>query len=238
MYQSLPQLAGYLKDLSHSILGTKNYSGLRMSHHGNDINVWDGTQPPINRGVIQVIDIIGQPTWVDQFTIHLKVVLRADLHVGDTFTLPPNIIMALGPNANPIGGNNSASPQRTHLTVEGMTFRIYRILHVGDFRSPHGADWSTNYEANVAGEGGVTPPGADTGDSIKKSDQQQNPNDAPTSTDPPPPPIIPGLPSQPPLDTTTPQKLGVYPPLPPDRSSKVTFGSVFQRSGARRYSRG
>jgi hypothetical protein len=236
MYQSLPQVAGYLKDLSRSILGTKNYNGIRMSHRGNNIDVWDGTQPPINRGIIQVIDIIGQPTWVNQFQIHLKTVLRADLHVGDTFELPPNIIMALGPDANPLGDQGSASPQRTHLTVEGMTFRIYRILHVGDFRSPHGSDWSTNYEAEVAGEGGVTPPGADTGEKINQSNQQQNPTDAPTSEEPPSS-TIPGLPTQPPL-STAPQSFGVIPPLPRDRSTPTTFGSVYRRDGIRRYGRG
>ena len=228
MYQNMQQYAGFLKDLSHSILGAKNYDGIKMSSHGNTIDVTDGTQPAINQGIIQVVDIIGQPTWVDQFTIHLKVVLRADLHIRDSFTLPPNILIALGPDANPLGPNGSASPQRGHITVEGMTFTINRILHVGDFRSPHGSDWSTNYEAQVAGEGGITPPNTDTGRSIDNSSNNQNPNNAPPTENPPA--AIPGFPSPVPQLSNLRTPLRVFPLLPVDRfPGTISFGSTFKR---------
>jgi hypothetical protein len=236
MYQNMKQYAGYLKSLSQSVLGTKNYNGIQTSSHDNTIHVWDGTQPPINMGTIRVIDLIGQPGWIDQQRIHVKTVLRADLHIGDAFTLPPGIPMGVSADANVLGSGGAASPQRGHVTVEGMSFRIYRILHVGDFRSPHGADWSTNYEAQVAGEGGVSPPAADTGANVNSSSQNQNPNNSPTSQDSPPPPtFIPGLPPNVPTIDIAPQSSRVIPPLPRDPKSNVTYGSVYSRKGVRRY---
>jgi hypothetical protein len=139
--------------------------------------------------------------------------------------------MGVSADANVLGLGGAASPQRGHITVEGMVFRIYRILHVGDFRSPHGADWSTNYEAQVASEGGISPPGADTGDSITNSNQNQNPNNAPTSQDSPN--VLPSS-ELPTISNPNPQ-LRVFPPLPLDRQSKVVFGSVYNRRGVRRY---
>jgi hypothetical protein len=232
MYQNMKQYAGYLKNLSQSVLGTKNYNGIQSSSHDGTLNIWDGTQPPIAQGVVSVIDLIGQPGWIDQQRVHVKCVLRADLHIGDSFTLPPGIPMGVSATANVLGADGAASPQRGHVTVEGMVFRIYRILHVGDFRSPHGADWSTNYEAQVASEGGVSPPGADTGSSITDSSNKQNPNNSPTSQDPPP---LTGSPVVPDLPTIGPQSLRVFPPLPRDSRSNVVFGSVYSRRGARRY---
>jgi hypothetical protein len=229
MYQSMSQVMPFLKNLSQSILGAKNYTGVRAASYGDTVHVFDGTQPPINSGLIQVIDIIGQPTWIDQQRIHLKTVLRADLHIGDRFTLPSNILMALSPEANVLGANGAASPQRSHVTVEGMVFRIYKILHVGDFRSPHGSDWSSNYEAQVEGEGGTTPPGADSGASVNSSSQQQNPNNQPTSEEPPAVPSqIPGVTVPPSIDTT-PQKLGISPPFKKDIPQNVSFGSKYTR---------
>jgi hypothetical protein len=232
MYQNMMQYAGYIKQASQSIMGTKNYNGVHMSSHDNTVTVWDGTQPPINQGVVSVIDLIGQPGWIDQQRIHVKCVLRADLHLNDSFTLPPGIPMGVSADSNVLGLGGAASPQRGHITVEGMVFRIYKILHVGDFRSPHGADWSTNYEAQVASEGGISPPGADTGKTLDNSNQNQNPNDSPTSQDSPLPPASPS--DLPTVGNPNPQ-LRVFPPLPRDRQSKVTFGSVYSRRGARRY---
>jgi hypothetical protein len=233
MYQNMKQFAGYIKNLSQSILVTKNYGGVHMSSHGNNIDVWDGTQPPINTGLVSVIDLIGQPGWIDQQRVHVKCVLRADLHINDSFTLPPGIPMLQSADANVLGAGGAASPQRGHVTVEGMVFRIYKILHVGDFRSPHGADWSTNYEAQVASESGLTPPGTDPGTSVTNSNQNQNPNNSPTNQDSPLPPAQPS--DLPTIGNPNPQSR-VFPVLPYDRQSKIVFGSVYNRRSVRRYS--
>jgi hypothetical protein len=229
IYQTMSQYAGYLKNLSHSIMGAKGYGGLKMSSHDNNINVWDGTQPPINEGLISVIDLVGQPTWVDQFLVHIKTVLRADLHIGDVITLPSNILMALGPNANVIGANGPASPQRSNLSFHG-SFRITKITHVGDFRSPHGSDWTTNYECSVETEdGGVLTQGSNA---IDSSSQQQNSNNAPVNNNPPPPPIEGG--QQPGFDTAPTPQIMMWPSSRLNAKS-TGFGSVYRRGKARRY---
>ena len=232
IYQSMSQYAGYLKNLSHSIMGVKGYGGLKMTSHDNNIHVFDGTQPSITAGIVSVIDLIGQPTWVDQLKVHIKTILRGDLKIGDIITLPPNIMWKVGPDANAIGANGAASPQRTNLSFNG-SFQITKITHVGDFRSPHGTDWSTNYECSVQTEGGqVLTEGSDA---IDKSNQNQNPNNAPVNNNPPDlSPSIPGTGTGVPQMLNTRASLRVAPPFKHDIPSKVSFGSLHKR-GVRRY---
>jgi hypothetical protein len=47
-----------------------------------------------------------------------------------------------------IPGN--ATDQRTHISLPGA-YKVYKILHIGDFRNPDGASWSTNYELLTGG---------------------------------------------------------------------------------------
>jgi hypothetical protein len=148
MYQSLEQYSGYINKLSQSILGTMDgkYPGIHMTSHSNTIDVWDGSQP-VGNGDISYLELIGQPTWLNVNTISVKVVLRGGLYCGWYFTLPQTLVGFNGADAMlPMG----APDQRTHITLPGV-YQITKVMHIGDFRNPDGASWSTNYEAMTKG---------------------------------------------------------------------------------------
>ena len=148
IYQSFTQYASFIKDLSHSILGTKGYLGINMTTKGNTINVWDGTGSSATAAV-SVLDLIGQPTWVDVGLIHIPMVLRGDLEEPNIITLPHNILIGIeGSSQYALLG----SEQRQKLSFTG-SFRILTIQHIGDFRNPDGVQWSSNYTCqNVSGD--------------------------------------------------------------------------------------
>lgn len=145
VYQNLEQYAGYIKQLSQSILGVNGYQGVRTTAMANTMTVYDGTQS-IGEGQVAFVDLIGQPTWVDRIKVHVKTIMRSDIQVGDVLVLPPTL-MQVGPGAIVVG----STVQRTNLSFTGA-FRVQRVLHVGSFRGPSGHDWSTNYECLFSGE--------------------------------------------------------------------------------------
>jgi hypothetical protein len=97
-------------------------------------------------GTINYQDLIGQPTWVDLNQISIKTVMRADLRVGQTITLPQTIV------TNTVNGGvsqgASGSPLQS-LTYQGQ-FSIVSLRHLGNFRQPDAASWCTVITANVA----------------------------------------------------------------------------------------
>lgn len=141
VYQSVDQYSQYVHKLSQSVLGTDGYLGVQISSKDNTIHVWDGTSP-VSDCNVDALDLIGQPTWVDWFTVSVKTVMRADLDVGGVIYLPPTLYTLTAAGA-PMAG---MSIQRTNDSFSGP-FIIKRIVHIGDFRSPDSANWSTNIEA-------------------------------------------------------------------------------------------
>jgi len=187
MYQNLQQYAGFIKQLSQSILGIKNYQGVNFSAHTNTLNVWDATKP-IGEGQIAAIDLIGQPTWVNVNTINIKTVLRGDIHCGMFVTLPPTLL-AIRPEAVVPG----LPDQKMNTSFSG-SFVVNRVLHIGDFRNPDGAGWSSNFECFFLG---ATQGQTDASETTDQSSQDQSaPSTVPGSGPTPilPPPQIPVAP--------------------------------------------
>jgi len=180
MYQTMQQYASFIKTFSRSIMGTKNYGGVRMTSNGTSLDVWDGTQS-MGVGDITAFDLIGQPTWVNRYQVSVKVVMRADLKPGMDFTLPPNTLMQLMPEAIQIG----TSEQRSNISIPG-TFKIDKVIHIGAFRNPDGNNWCTIYEATGGMEIGGTDvdnPAADAAHQ-QELNQKQDPSVTPTLTPP------------------------------------------------------
>jgi hypothetical protein len=140
VYQNLEQYSKYLNKLAGSILGIKNYIGVQFSSYNNTIHVWDGTTP-ITQGQISVVDLIGQPTWIEFNKINIKTVLRADIHCGSYVTLPPTLTGLTE------GAIIAGAPEQKTVTSFNGVFVVWRVLYIGDFRNPDGAGWSANYEA-------------------------------------------------------------------------------------------
>jgi len=173
-YQNLPQIASFWKDLSHSIMGVNGYNGVQTSVIGDEISIYDGTNPG---GVtdISVLDLIGQPTWEDIGMVNVMCVLRGDLHAFDRIRLPSNILYAIGPNSDTA---MFTSEQRRSLSFNGV-MTIVKVTHIGDFRNTDGVQWSTSYECAIDQGGGPT---QDVSQQTTQSSQQQNPDQNPPST--------------------------------------------------------
>jgi hypothetical protein len=170
MYQSIEQVSQLWRKLSQSILGSTKYPGVHLASIDNTIRVLDFSQPFSNQP-ISYMELVGQPTWIGPFTINVKIVLRGGLNVGDDITLPDTLVG--------FGGTDSMVPgqpdQRTHVSLPG-TYRIMKILHVGDLRNPDGANWTTNIEAMTQG-------------SITNAEATQPPSTGETSTGRAPGPV-------------------------------------------------
>lgn len=142
-YPSLATFASFVKALSQGIIGGTDYPGVTISiTNGQAINVFDGLGPtPISAvKAIAAADCIGQPTWIGNQTVSVKTVLRADIHVGDTISLPPTIFTQ---SQAAIQQFNS-SPQ-TGLTFSG-NFWVAQVHHYGNSRQPSADAWNTTYQ--------------------------------------------------------------------------------------------
>jgi hypothetical protein len=139
VYQNLEQYAGYILNLSRSIMGAKNYLGVHMSVDNGVMNIWDGTGFSASDN-LSAIDLIGQPTWVDVNTVEIKVVMRGHLALNDKLIIPTGTLINF---AGPAGIVSQSSQQRSNITFEGMYISITKITHIGDFRNPDGNYWCT-----------------------------------------------------------------------------------------------
>jgi hypothetical protein len=136
-FQTLQQYAGYLGDISKSIIGGSSYHGVDIAVSGTQINVFDGTGAATNAPTINFQDLVGQPIWLNAIEIQFKTVLRGDLSIGQTITLPP-ALATLG-NISALAASGGAPPSNQ---LQG-SFVVTQIRHVGNFRQPDWASWAT-----------------------------------------------------------------------------------------------
>jgi hypothetical protein len=137
-YQTLGQYATFLFNASHDIIKTKGYHGVRLNVQGNTINVTDGTQGQTGQKQINPWDLIGQPIWTGVNTCQFKTVMRGDINVGDTITLPTSLAQL-----TPAAGTAVGSPN-TNL-IQGSFF-IQNVRHVGNFRQPDWSSWCSVFD--------------------------------------------------------------------------------------------
>jgi hypothetical protein len=148
-YQTLGQYATFLNQASHDIVKTSGYLGVQVSVQGKTINVFDGTQAQTGAKSINPQDLIGQPIWTNVKTCQFMTVMRGDINVGDTITLPTSLAQ-LTTNAAP------AAPGGTNTNIVQGSFLIQNVHHVGNFRQPDWASWCTIFD-------GAQPPSSSGG---------------------------------------------------------------------------
>jgi hypothetical protein len=148
VYQNLMQFATYMRQLSFSIMGTTNYSGIRMWTQGSTIHVGDGTQQNSSGAIaLNYQDLIGQPTWIDVDIIQIKTVMRSDLVIGKQVTLPQGIpVTSTSQAALPLSSTALSYAQSFPLTFTGTFLIQDTVKHIGDSRHPDGAQWCTIIE--------------------------------------------------------------------------------------------
>ena len=139
-YQRSGQYANYLFSISKGILGNmKDYPGVNMVFHGDTIYVDDGTQNSSGNIQINFQDLIGQPIWTGIKTIQFKTVMRGDIMVMKTVTLPKTLATLTPAAGTQVGGEGS--------NIISGNFRIDQIRHTGNFRQPDWPSWASTFDA-------------------------------------------------------------------------------------------
>ena len=152
-YQSAQQFADFIDEISWMIIGG-NYNGVSITTDGQTVRVFDGTAPSSSSGTssgstssstssgaakqIAFQDLIGQPTWVGPATLSVKTVMRADIHMGDTITLPPSLVTV----------TSAAAP---YLALADKTsfsgsYSVIQAHYYGNFRQPTADSWNTTFQ--------------------------------------------------------------------------------------------
>jgi hypothetical protein len=136
IYRNLEQLSTYLNSVSKTIITDDNYPGVGISSDGATIRVFDATTqtPPV---AISFTDLVGQPTWIEQFKIQTQFVLRGDLDVGGYVIMPPTLATTTVASQAGLAGG----PAR-QLTFSGK-YQILGLHHYGNFRQSDAASWIT-----------------------------------------------------------------------------------------------
>lgn len=131
-YQTPTQFAQHINKASLSIISA-NYLGLNMTLVGNQIRVYDGStaDTPIQ---IQFTEMIGQPTWMEQYTVQVNLMMRYDLAVGTFLKFPPAPQVATQAELTQQAADKSA--------FQGI-FIVSAARHVGRLRASAANSWVT-----------------------------------------------------------------------------------------------
>ncbi|MDE3023863.1 MAG: hypothetical protein KGI54_18760, partial [Pseudomonadota bacterium] len=85
-------------------------------------------------------DMVGQPTWIGNDIMQVKVVMRADINVGRLIEMPkglqgtPGIVLT----------SEASSPSfYKYKSLFQGKFYVQSMRHIGNFRSSDGASWVT-----------------------------------------------------------------------------------------------
>ena len=127
-FPTLEQFSQYVRQTSFDIVKTAGYAGVTIVPSAGAFNVFDGSQA--QQGAQKQIafeDLIGQPTWIEAPNISIKTVMRADLSVGDSISLPQTVTT---------NSQASLSSQVNQQVAFQGGFQIVSARHVGNFRQP------------------------------------------------------------------------------------------------------
>ena len=137
-FPTLEQFSQYVRQTSFDIVKTAGYAGVTIVPSAGAFNVFDGSQA--QQGAQKQIafeDLIGQPTWIEAPNISIKTVMRADLSVGDSISLPQTVTT---------NSQASLSSQVNQQIAFQGGFQIVSARHVGNFRQPSADAWVSVFE--------------------------------------------------------------------------------------------
>jgi hypothetical protein len=138
-YPTLEAFADFIYSLSLSIITDPAYQGVTIATNGQNIVVTDASATVATSAVKRVAfqDMIGQPVWFAPNQISVKLVLRADIQIGDTINLPPALFTTQQAAVAP------GIPNK--LTFSGNFF-VQQVHHWGNSRQADAASWNTTLQ--------------------------------------------------------------------------------------------
>jgi hypothetical protein len=156
-YQSAQQFADFINEISSTIIGG-NYAGVTISTNGQTVRAFDGAGTTASGAkAIAFTDLIGQPTWIDGGVVSAKTVLRADIHQGDTVTLPQTLF-----NVGSVPAAQFLSGSGQQLISDKLTFSgnflVSQVHHYGNFRQADADSWATVFQLGAISSNTPTAP--------------------------------------------------------------------------------
>lgn len=136
VYKTMDKFGAWLTSIS----GGKIRIGLRAD---GTVLVWDGPTKP-TATPIAFTDLVGQPRWVEKYTMQFVTVMRADLQVGSYVTMPAGLQDRPGIVQTAASAQPSQLKYKTSFTGQ---FVVRAVRHVGNFRDPNGTSWVSVFEA-------------------------------------------------------------------------------------------
>jgi hypothetical protein len=142
MFPTLESFSNWVYTTSKAINPAPEYLGASIIATSTGILLTDGTIPSVPLVTyIKFTDLIGNITWKDQATIQVKVVMRADLEIGQYITFPPYA---------PVINTASFAQARNKTAFQGI-FTISQLRHQGFSRQADANSWVTIIEATLPG---------------------------------------------------------------------------------------
>ncbi|ELY4543933.1 hypothetical protein SMZ81_002143 [Cronobacter sakazakii] len=146
VYPEIGSLAQAVRSLSQAIIRRKDYAGVGMVILPDRIRLYDNLSAAWGQPKeIKVHELIGQPTWIQPFTVSFKCPLRGDIRCGDVVRLPSGLYSG----ASSIIMSNTAAPSviAKNATTFTGNFLVKSVRHIGAFLNADGDAWVTVFEA-------------------------------------------------------------------------------------------
>ncbi len=135
IFSTFDQLAQFV----HQLTEIRTLNPVFIVNQGGQIYVYD-TQTNPSPIQIAFTDLVGQPTWIEPQTIQVKTVLRGDIQVGSTVSLPKGLQDRPGFVLTAAKSTPSSIKYKTAFTGN---FMVSEMRHVGHSRNPDGTSWVT-----------------------------------------------------------------------------------------------
>jgi len=136
-YYTLNQFARWVKEASQNLNPNKSYLGAQITQVPSGFKIYDGSSKE-NPKQLDFKDFIGNATYTKIDTINFKLVLRADLMVGDFVRMPKE--------SNIANVVNSFTQFRDKIAFKNI-FIISSIRHLGDSRQTSAESWCSVVDA-------------------------------------------------------------------------------------------
>lgn len=132
---TLEGFAAFLESVTVGLFGS-TYDGVQVALQQGTFAVYDGSSPasPI---ALSFTDLVGQPTWIGTNQCQVTTVMRGDIQVGNSITLPQGFV----PGAGSVTVLPSSMSQYASQSAFQGTMLVTAIRHVGSFRDPDGRAW-------------------------------------------------------------------------------------------------
>ena len=139
-YSTLRNLGAAINSMTKAASPSGNGVFISYLTSSNAIVVFDSAGQTKQPLPIAFTDFVGQPTWVDANVMQFQTVLRGDLSVGSSVTMPQGLQDAPGIVTTTA---QSYPAQNKYKTSFQGTFLITAVRQIGNFRDPNGTSWVT-----------------------------------------------------------------------------------------------